>query len=341
MSIDAVTTDGASGTHPGREATVGVNVPPGGGGPRKRKRREEPEFRSYYDLPVINKPAWASPDIPGYLFLGGLAGAGSAVGLAAQLTGRPALAKVAKSGAAGAGHLSLVALIHDLGRRGRFLNMLRMFKVTSPMSVGSWLLSGFVPAATVSAFSTATGMVPAVGALASAGAAVLGPAVAAYTAALISNTAVPAWHDGYEYMPFIFVSSAASSAAGLGLLGAPVSESGPMAVLGALGGVAEVVLSKRHERSVGIVGEAFHEGKAKKFMKAAEALTAGGAALAAASGLTRRRSLRGAAGAMLLTGSAFTRFGIFEAGINSAQDPRYTIVPQRERLEKREREERR
>ncbi len=337
MSTDAVTTDGTTGIHPGREATVGANVPPGGGGPRKAKRRDEPEFGSYYDLPVINKPAWESPDIPGYLFLGGLAGAGAAVGLAAQVTGRPGLAKVSKIGAAAAGHLSLVALVHDLGRRGRFLNMLRMFKVTSPMSVGSWLLSGFVPAATVSALSAVTGAAPALGTLASAGAAVLGPPVATYTAALISNTAVPAWHDGYEYMPFIFVSSAASAAAGLGLLGAPVSESTPMAFLGAVAGLSEVALSKVHEESIGIVKEAFHEGKAGRYMKAAEALTAGGAVLAAAGGLTRRRSLRAAAGAMLLAGSAFTRFGIFEAGISSAQDPKYTVVPQRERLEKKAR----
>ena len=335
MSIDAITTDGHTGAHPGREATTGANVPPGGGGPRFRKRREEPEFRSYYDLPIINKPVWESPDIPGYLFLGGLAGAGAAVGLCSQFTDRPVLAKVSKIGAAAAGHLSLLGLVHDLGRRGRFLNMLRVFKATSPMSVGSWLLAGFVPAATVSALSAATGALPTLGTLSSAGAALLGLPVATYTAALISNTAVPAWHDGYEYMPFIFVSSAATSAAGLGLLGAPVGESGPMAALGAVAGLAEVGLSKLHEGRIGVVKEAFHEGKAEKYMKAAEMLTTGGAVLAALGGVTRRRTLRAAAGAMLLAGSAFTRFGIFEAGISSTQDPKYTVIPQRKRLEER------
>lgn len=336
--MDAVTTNGHSGARPRREATVGANVPPGGGGPRRKKKRDEPAFRSYYDLPVINKPAWESPDIPGYLFLGGLAGAGAATGFAAQLTGRPALAKASKVAAAAAGQISLVALVHDLGRRTRFLNMLRMFKATSPMSVGSWLLAGFVPAAAVSAFSAATGMAPTLGTLSSTAAAALGLPVATYTAALISNTAVPAWHDGFEYMPFIFVSSAASAAAGLGLMAAPVSETGPLAALGAAAGLTEVALSKLHEDHVGIVKEAFHEGKAGKYMKAAEALTTGGAMLAALGGVTRRRSLRAAGGAMLLAGSAFTRFGIFEAGIASAQDPKYTVVPQRERLETRERE---
>ncbi len=134
-------------------------------------------------------------------------------------------------------------------------------------------------------------------------------------------------------MPFIFVSSAASSAAGLGLLFAPAGESGPLVPLGAAAGALEVGLSKLHERHIGVVQEAFHEGKAGKFMKAAEGLTLGGAVVTATSGRSRLR--RGIGGAMLLAGSAFTRFGIFEAGINSAQDPKYTVVPQRERLDER------
>jgi hypothetical protein len=56
------------------------------------------EFTSYYNLPVINKPVWASPDIPVYLFLGGLAGAASLLGTGAQATGRSALGRSARSG---------------------------------------------------------------------------------------------------------------------------------------------------------------------------------------------------------------------------------------------------
>ncbi|MYR89199.1 polysulfide reductase, partial [Streptomyces sp. SID685] len=62
-----------------------------------------------------------------------------------ELTGRPRLAAPAKLGAAGAISLSLAALVHDLGRPTRFLNMLRVFKPTSPMSVGSWILVGYAP----------------------------------------------------------------------------------------------------------------------------------------------------------------------------------------------------
>ncbi len=193
-------------------------------------------------------------------------------------------------------------------------------------------------ATTTSSVSPAVGAalaaLPVLGKVASGVAAGLGLPVATYTAALMSNTAVPAWHDGFEMYPFIFVSSAAASAAGLGLVLAPVAETGPLVGLGAAAGLTEVALSKLHEQKVGIVKEAFHEGKAGKFMKAAEVLTAGGAVVTATSGRSRVRRALG--GAMMLAGSAFTRFGIFEAGINSADDPKYTVVPQRERLDQRQ-----
>ncbi|MFP3835817.1 NrfD/PsrC family molybdoenzyme membrane anchor subunit, partial [Chryseobacterium sp. SIMBA_028] len=64
-------------------------------------------------------------------------------GLGGQLTGRPTLRRNARLGALGAVGLGAVALVKDFGRPERFLNMLRTFKVTSPMSVGSWILSAF------------------------------------------------------------------------------------------------------------------------------------------------------------------------------------------------------
>ena len=85
MSGSDVTRQGLEGVRPGRDATTGANVGPGGSGqPARRWRRKnraeapmvpEATFTSYYGKPVINKPTWQAPDIPGYLFLGGLAGA--------------------------------------------------------------------------------------------------------------------------------------------------------------------------------------------------------------------------------------------------------------------------
>lgn len=222
MSEAETTRKGMRGKRPGRAATTGVNA----GRWRPRKRAEQPmvpsaKFTSYHGKPVINSPVWESPDIPGYLFLGGLAGGSSLIAAGCQLTGHSSLERISKAGAAAAGGLSVVALVHDLGRPARFLHMLRVFKVTSPMSVGSWLLGAYVPAAGVAALTALTGRLPRIGAAATAGSALLGPAVAAYTAALITDTAVPAWHDGYPELPFVFTGSGAMAAGGLGLLLAP------------------------------------------------------------------------------------------------------------------------
>jgi hypothetical protein len=344
MSGSDVTKDGLEGVRPGREATPGASAGPGGAGqPARRWRRKhraeapmvpEATFTSYYGKPVINKPTWKAPDIPGYLFLGGLAGAGSVIAAGAQLTGRPGLARTMKSGCTVAAGLSLTALVHDLGRRSRFLNMLRTLKITSPMSVGSWLLAGYAPAAAAAALSDLTGIAPAAGAAATAAAAVTGPGVATYTAALVANTAVPAWHDGYRYMPFLFAASAASAAAGLGLAGAPLRENEPVLRLGVLAGTAEMLLEKVMEKRMGLPGEAYEQGRAQRYSRIATAATTAGVLTAALLG-RRSRAAAAAAGAALVAGSALTRFAVFQAGLNSAEDPRYTVVPQRQRLEAR------
>jgi hypothetical protein len=311
---------------------------------RRRGRRAEQsmvpraEFTSYYGRPILKAPAWEPLDIAGYFFLGGLAGGSSLLAAGADLTGRPALSRAAKAGAAGAITLSLVALVHDLGRPARFLNMMRVFKVTSPMSVGTWLLSGYAPAAGAAAACALTGRLPRAGAAATAAAALAGPAVAAYTAVLLSDTAVPAWHAGYRELPFVFTGSAAMAAGGLGLLAAPTAESGPAANLALAGVALETVALERMTSRMGMTAEPLEAGRGGARLRAARVLSACGAAGAALSRTPLvpagrpRRVLAAVSGAALLAASAATRFGIFEAGLDSARDPKYTVVPQRERL---------
>ena len=293
------------------------------------------EFTSYYGRPILKSPVWQSPDIPGYLFLGGLAVGASLLAAGSDLTGRGVLSRLAKTGAFTAGALSVAALIHDLGRPARFLNMMRTFKVTSPMSVGSWLLGGYVPAAGVAAVTALTGRLPRIGATATAGAAVLGPAVAAYTAALISDTAVPAWHDGYPEMPFVFTGSGLMAAGGLGLVAAVVPGAGPGETtparnLALLGAVMETAAFERMEHRIGMVAEPYAAGRGGRYVTAGKALAALGAAGATLSG--RSRVAAALSGVVLVAASAATRWGIFHAGLASAADPKYTVVPQRQRL---------
>src|SRR3954467_10741188 len=146
MSTSDVTVNGVRGRRPGRAAIPGTAQ--GNGDGRRRPRAEQPmvpdaTFGSYYGLPIIKEPTWRSPDVPGYLFLGGLAAGSSLLATGAQLAGLDALANRSKLVATAGAALSGVALVHDLGKPSRFFNMLRVFKPTSPMSVGSWLLAGY------------------------------------------------------------------------------------------------------------------------------------------------------------------------------------------------------
>jgi polysulfide reductase-like protein len=328
VSTSEVTRKGLRGLRPAREASPGRES-------RRRGRRGEQamvppaEFTSYYGKPVINSPVWESRDIAGYFFLGGLAGASSLLAAGAQVTDRPALASAAKAGAFGAACVSVVALVHDLGRPARFLNMMRVLKVTSPMSVGSWILGGYVPAAGVAATSVLTGRARGLGAAATVAAALLGPALASYTGVLVSDTAVPAWHDGHREMPFVFASSAAIAAGGLGLLAAPAAQNAPARNLALLGVGAEAVASELMIKRMGMVGEPYTTGRSGAYMRASRLLSAVGAAGALLG--RRNRAVAALSGAALLGASAATRWGVFHAGLASAADPKYTVVPQRQR----------
>jgi formate-dependent nitrite reductase membrane component NrfD len=290
------------------------------------------KFTSYYGRPVLKASPWTN-DIPTYLFLGGLAGGSSLLAAGADLTGRPVTRRAARFAALLGITGSLGALVHDLGRPSRFHHMLRVAKTSSPMSVGTWLLTVYGPFVGLAAMAELVPFLRRFGRPAGLVAAALAPGVASYTAVLLTDTATPAWHEAHRELPFVFVGSAAAAAGGLGLVVAPVSETGAARRF-ALGGAAlELAMSHQMESSMGLAAEALHEGRPGRLIKASKALTMGGMAL----GLAARRS-RGCAvvsGSMLLAGSAATRFGIFEAGQASARDPRFAVVPQRERLTER------
>lgn len=285
---------------------------------------------SYYGRPVIKEPVWRSPEVPGYLFLGGLASASSLLGVFAQASGNDELAKASKAGAAAAIGLSGVALVADLGRPARFLNMLRVFKVTSPMSVGSWLIAGYGPLAAAAAGSALTGRLRRAGTLASAGAAALGAGVGTYTAALICDTAVPAWHEAHREMPYVFAGSAASAAGGLGMLAVAPDAAAPAVRFAVLGAAAELTAKSLLLRRLGDQAAPYQSGRAGRLMEAGEVLTAAG--LSGAVLASRSRLGAAASGLALLAASALTRFGVFEAGRACARDPKFTVVPQRKRL---------
>ena len=222
----------------------------------------EVEFTSYYGRPVVKAPPWGE-EIPAYLFLGGMAGGSALLAYGAQLTGLDTLRRNARLGALGAIGLGSVALVMDLGRPERFLNMLRTIKFTSPMSFGSWMLVAFSGGAGVAAASEIdrlTGERLPLGPLRTVARALEGPAgfgaalfatpLVSYTAVLLADTAVPTWNGAHKHLPFVFTSSASVAGAGLAMLTTPVAETRPARVLAVLGAISEIATTKVMERAM-------------------------------------------------------------------------------------------
>lgn len=288
---------------------------------------QEPAPRGYYGRTVLKPPVWKD-DIAYYFFLGGLSAGTSLLAAGADLTGRAALRQRGRIGAVAAIGLGTVFLVRDLGRPERFHHMLRVAKITSPMSVGTWVLTAYGPlagAAAVSEVLPAGLRRRAVGRIlmaasrpAGLGAALLAPVVASYTAVLVSDTAVPAWRDASHLLPVVFTTGAASTAGGLGMIVSPISDAVParrLAISGALGGL---VSSSRLSRAATPSGDAYRSSDAGRFLERAEVLNALG--LLGASLLGRRNRLAAvASGSALLLAGLYERLGVLRAGMASSR----------------------
>jgi hypothetical protein len=285
--------------------------------------------KSYYGRPVIKEPVW-QPEIPWYLFTGGLGGASSVLSLVARIAGNERLARRSIYIGAAADAVSPILLISDLGRPERFLNMLRVFKVTSPMSVGSWILAVSSAASSAAAFLNAIGRLRRTSDVARTASAVSGAPLAVYTATLISDTAIPVWHEARIELPFLFGASAVASAGAAATIAVAPEEAGPARRMAVGGAIAENVLMTAMEKRLGLVGDPYKKGEAGKYNKLAKACTLGGASLLAASG-RKSRFAAAVGGALVLAGEVALRWSVFKAGFQSARDPKYTVIPQRER----------
>jgi polysulfide reductase-like protein len=289
--------------------------------------RAEP--RSYYGQPVLKAPVWTW-EVPTYFFLGGLAGSSAGLAWLAGLRGNEELARRSWALALAGLAASPPLLISDLGRPSRFFNMLRMFKVTSPMSVGSWLLSAGGAATAVAAANALGGRLDGAARVARPAAAGLGLPISTYTAALVADTAVPVWHEARMMLPFVFGAGAAASAGAAATVVTRPEHAAPARRLAVGGAAAELLSTRLMENRLGELGAPYRGGTAGSLSRAATALTLTGAALVA--GLGRRRSAAAAGGALVLAGALAERWSIYKAGFKSASDPTFTVGPQRERL---------
>lgn len=269
---------------------------------------------SYYGRPVLKEPVWTW-EVPTYFFVGGMAGAAAPLALGARLAGDETLARRAGLLSLAGVALSPPLLISDLGRPERFWRMLRVVRPTSPMSIGTWILSTFGAA-------SGAALLPPLAGPARVVAALTGPLVSTYTAVLIAQTSVPVWHDARRTLPWVFAGSSMAAAGGASF----VLTAAPAARALAIGGAAlEVAADEAMVRGLDRrVRTTYEDRSVRPAHLGARALALAGAALVA-------RGHR-AGGLALCAGSALTRVAIFRAGRVSAREPEQTVGPQRERV---------
>ncbi len=300
----------------------GVDV---AGGPIPRKP-------GYYGQPVVKPPVWTW-EIPIYFFIGGLSGMSAVIASAAIVFHHVDLARTAMLLAAIGVILSSILLIMDLGRPLLFINMLRVFKHQSAMSMGVWILSAFgacvVPgliALELHAHHVLGGTIDQLLRIAAGilifGSAFFGTLLATYTGVLIGATAIPAWFLHRLLLPIHFGTAGLGSAAGLlELLGHR------LAALNALGYYAAAVESAlliwlsvdKH----GMADRAIHEHGSGWLIRIGEVLT-GPLAL-----VLRLFGLVPFAAMSFLVGALVSRFGWIAVGKVSGSDPEAVFASQR------------
>lgn len=271
----------------------------------------------YYGLPYLKEPVW-SWEVPVYFFVGGAAGAAAVLGAAAQLTGADRdLVNDARWIAAAGSALSAPLLIGDLGRPERFLNMLRVFKLQSPMSVGAWTLAAFGTFSAASVFaaevSERTALpVRLIGDAAAMLSAATGLVMSTYTGVLIGATSIPVWAKHASMLPVHFGASALSSAVSmLELLG---HREEALNILGLAASIAETYLHYKSKLDPTITS------------LAASAFSGPLPALMRVAGFGSKR-FRQAAAASTIIGSLLTRISWIEAGKKSASESGHTARP--------------
>ena len=302
------------------------------------------EFSSYYGRPVVKPAPWGH-EVAAYLFLGGVAAGSGLLAAGGQLTGRATLRRNARLERAGRGH----AERRGAGRRPRPARTVRQHaahdqadladepRLLDPQRVqrgdGRGRRGRDRPddAASASRWGRCGRCCGRSRGPRGLGAALFAPPLAVYTAVLLADTATPTWNAAHEDLPFVFVSSASLAASGLAMITTPVAGDRPGTTPRG---------ARRGRGSGGDEGHGAPDGPGGRRAAAPRrpgTLLQWSERLAVAGGLGtllggHRRGVAVMSGLALLAASALTRFGVFEAGLESARDPRYTIEPQKRRL---------
>lgn len=290
------------------------------------------ETPAYYGIPVLKEPVWLWT-IAGYFYAGGLAGMSATLGSAVQVIGgremRSLVTKTRWIASAGAA-VSTGLLIQDLGRPERFLHMLRIFKLTSPMSMGSWILSAFSAAASASAvLPYGPRMFRPLAGACGIFAGLLGLPLAAYTGVLLVQTAVPLWRSPL-WSVLALCSGTAATGSFLSLLPLNAKEARAVHMFSLIGECGELLVANEIEKEasrVQRVARPLHDGLTGFLWQGAKVLTVASAVISIVPGHSRKKRI--AAGVLGTAAGICVRFAYFFAGKRSARDPRATFEQQR------------
>ena len=281
----------------------------------------------YYGRPIVKPPAWTNL-IPTYFYAGGLAGTAATLASAERIARNDRLARTMIFGAAAGCAVSAFCLIADLTKPKRFINMLRVVKPTSPMSIGVYIFSAFSGSVFIAAGSELTGVAKPAGRFFEAIAGLIGPVMSVYTSVLVGNTVMPAWHLPRATLPALFAGTSASSAGAWGMLFGPARANGSARRLAILGGTATVAALQAVYNELGPVQvQAYTTGEAGALARTARWLNIGG--IVCASLAQKSDALGRIAGALVLAGGLAERFAVYEAGCASAKDPKYVLESQK------------
>jgi formate-dependent nitrite reductase membrane component NrfD len=293
------------------------------GGPMPRKS-------GYYGQPVVKPPVWTW-EIPVYFFVGGLGGMSAVIALAALLFHNFDVARTAMWIAAIASVLSPILLILDLGRPRLFINMLRVFKPQSVMSMGAWILvafaicvfPGLIAMELRHLFAGAIGQILRVAAgILVFGSAMFGLLLATYTGVLLGVTAIPVWFSHHKLLPIHFGTAGLGSAAALlELLGHRIAS---LNAIGLFAAAVETILFiwltfDKH----GAADRAIHEHRTGWLIRIGEVLV-GPLPL-----VLRLFGVVPLAAISFLLGALVSRFGWTEAGNVSGRDPEAVFASQK------------
>lgn len=292
---------------------------------------------TYYDQPAVKPPPY-DWRISGYIFLAGLAGAGQIISTLADRGGpeqKPLVRNGRILGLVGT-ILGTPMLIADLKTPKRFYNMLRIFRPTSAMSIGSYILTDFGFFSGVTALGQGlAARLPWIGklvGLSQGPAAVYGAGMSVYTASLLSATSNPLWSAAPRALGAQFgAASMATAAAALSLAEAASGRRRTSATLDALVMISAIsegvagMLAKHQRQAQGVDAPLSHGTWAWSYRAA---LVLGIGVPLACHGLnlmrpaSRRSERLSIAGSLAtLAGGALLRHTLLRAGMDSAKDP--------------------